>query len=342
MQRRDFLKKAAGAAASISFLKHYSNSEAFASAPTLQRVMFGSCANQKTKQPIWDPMAQLNPDLFIFLGDNVYGDSDDLTVLRQAYRDLNTVPQFTSFRRHTPIIATWDDHDMGRNDAGREYPLKEESKKLMLDFFREPLDSPRRQREGLYTSYYFGKPPHQTQVILLDLRWFRSPLACDANGNYIANETPGSCLLGEVQWQWLEQELARPADFRILGSSIQFAARDHRWEKWSNFPGDKLRMLDLIDRLNINNMVVISGDMHFAELSQETTPNGRLIYDFTSSGLNHFDSAVNIPNGNRLKIYDQGENFGCLEIDWRRKSVGLVCRDGKGEIQFSSQIAIGA
>ena len=39
------------------------------------------------------------------------------------------------------IIGTWDDHDYGLNDAGKEYDGKDFSQQLMLDFLDEPSDS---------------------------------------------------------------------------------------------------------------------------------------------------------------------------------------------------------
>ena len=55
--------------------------------------------------------------------------------MRSRYNDLWTAPSFESFRKETPLLATWDDHDYGKNDAGMEYPQKEGSKNIFLDFF---------------------------------------------------------------------------------------------------------------------------------------------------------------------------------------------------------------
>ena len=73
-----------------------------------------------------------------------------------------------------PILATWDDHDLGANDAGGDYPKKDESQKIFLDFFGDPADSPRRHRPGVYDAKVFGPEGKRVQVILLDTRYFRS------------------------------------------------------------------------------------------------------------------------------------------------------------------------
>jgi len=115
----------------------------------ISKIAFGSCASQEYPQVVWDAINDLHPDLFIFLGDNIYADTTDMDVMRKCYDKLAAIPGFKKLRESpTRILATWDDHDMGANDAGADYPKRAESQQLMLDFFGEPKDSPRRKREG--------------------------------------------------------------------------------------------------------------------------------------------------------------------------------------------------
>ena len=84
------------------------------------------------------------------LGDNIYADTLDMDVMRAKYAKLAAMPGFQLLRKTCPILATWDDHDLGANDAGGDYPKKDESQKIFLDFFGDPDDSPRRHRPGVY------------------------------------------------------------------------------------------------------------------------------------------------------------------------------------------------
>ncbi|MGZ3724038.1 MAG: alkaline phosphatase D family protein, partial [Bdellovibrionales bacterium] len=270
---------------------------------------------------------------FAFIGDNIYADTEDMSVMRSKYQMLGRIAGFRRFRAKIPMIFTWDDHDFGINDGGREYPFKAESKKIMFQFFGEDLASPRARRDGVYTSYVFGKAPRRTQIILLDLRWFRSALIATENG-YIPNPDPDATMLGAEQWKWLEEQLRIPADFRILASSTQFVSSEHGWEKWANFPHEKARLLRLIDELNIKNLAIISGDMHYGELSMETTPGGFNLYDLSSSGLNFTEPALGIPNSKRLGIFDADSNFGMVSVDFANPEsilVTLEVRDSLGE-----------
>lgn len=315
--------------------------KALSNAPSC-KIAFGSCCLQNESQTIWDAVIAAEPDIFVMLGDNVYADSTDPVQIRAAYDQQLLNRDFQKLRERVPVIATWDDHDFGENDSGREHPRKSESKEEFLRFLDEPLNSSRRRRDGVYTSYMFENSPVKVQIILLDLRWFRTPLKTGPGGNYVPNESEDAQLLGDEQWRWLESELRKPADVRILGSSIQLVSSTHGWEKWANFPAEKRKLFQMIDELQIDNLFVISGDMHFGELSGEQTPQGRSIYDLTSSGLNRFEGADGIPNPQRLELFDQDFNFGTLSIQGNYSNiiVTMEIQDRHGRVAFSRQVKI--
>jgi alkaline phosphatase D len=175
----------------------------------MRRIAFGSCASQERPQPIWEAVVAGRPDLFLFLGDNIYADTQDMDVMRAKYAKLAAMPGYQKLRATCPVLATWDDHDYGANDAGAEYPRKAESQRLFLDFFGEPAGSPRRQRPGVYDARVFGPEGRRVQVILLDTRSFRSPLkrrpgAARGEGRYAPDSEPSATILGEDQWAWLQ------------------------------------------------------------------------------------------------------------------------------------------
>ena len=124
---------------------------ALAQEAPLSRFAFGSCAKQDRPQPIWKAVVETKPEFFVFLGDNIYGDSEDMQVLRAKYQQLGNQPGYKQLKATCPILATWDDHDYGVNDGGTEYPKKRESQQIFLDFFEVPKDDPRRnQRRRLF------------------------------------------------------------------------------------------------------------------------------------------------------------------------------------------------
>jgi len=128
-----------------------------------------------------------------------------------------------------------------------------------MEFFGEPENSDRRKHEGIYDSYVYEVDNKKLQIILLDNRTFRDDLKLYSNEfkeddryfydlDYAPHVSPDSTLLGKEQWIWLENELKKPADIRIIGSSTQFGIEFNGYEAWANFPHERQRFLDLIKR----------------------------------------------------------------------------------------------
>lgn len=316
------------------------------------RIAFGSCASQDRPQPILDSVVAHKPDLFLWLGDNIYGDTKDMSVLRAKYAKLAAKPEFQRLKKTTPFLATWDDHDFGWNDSGRHYGFKEASKEIFLEFWEEPANSPRRQQEGIYTSYMYEKEGKRLQIILLDNRTFRDDLRIYRGElsrdnryfyplDYYPHEIKDSTLLGETQWQWLEGELRKPADLRLIGSGTQFSIAYNGYEAWANFPHEQQRMLDLIKKTRANGVMFLSGDVHYAEISVLRKEGLYPIYDATSSGITstwHFAT----PNENRIEGPIMENHFGLLSIDWGKKDpvVKLEVFDIRGNQRIEHSIRL--
>lgn len=315
----------------------------FQSSQPLTQIAFGSCINTQA-HPMLDRTLTLPFDIFILLGDNIYADTTNAAVMAEKYRVRKESPFFQGLRKKRPVLATWDDHDYGANDAGANYPMKVESQKIFLDFIDEPASSPRRRREGVYDAYLFGPPGKRVQVILLDTRYFRSGLVTGENnalpsgGKYIPHPDPNVTMLGETQWRWLEKELSRQADVRIFASSIQFISEFSGSEAWANMPREKQRMLDLLKKTKANGVLFISGDRHWADLSRMDREGDYPLYDLTSSAMT-IPHKRGTPSPNRFRdgptFHDA--NVGLISIDWRGKTPKVHLRiidvDGKPRIE---------
>ena len=319
---------------------------------TISRIAFGSCSDQNKELGIFNTIVQHHPDLFIYLGDNIYGDTDNMCVMRRKYRKLDKNLNFRKLKNSTPIIATWDDHDYGQDDIGRHYAKKQQSKKIFLKFFKEPKDSPRRAHEGIYTSYYYPVNGKILQIILLDNRTFRDDLLPydgflkdDSLYSYHLDYSPyvnsDSTLLGKTQWNWLEEELRKPADIRIIGSSTQFGTQFNGYETWAHFPHEQQRMLDLITTTNAKGVFFISGDLHYSELSKLTTSNCYPIYDLTSSGLSE-EWKFAVPNISRIGEPVMENNFGLININWHLEDIEISMEiwDVNGQIRIQQLVKL--
>ena len=194
----------------------------------------------------------------MYIGDNVYGDvrSNDpaLPELKAAYMRLAQSKPFARLRAAAPMLTTWDDHDYGLNDAGSDYPYKEASQDLFNYVWAVPENDERRQRPGIYQSWMIGDEGRTIQLIMLDTRYYRSELKeTDERGapgkeRYLPDGDPAKTMLGAAQWAWLADELKKPADLRLVVSSIQVLAEGHGWEAWRTLPSERQKLYDLISK----------------------------------------------------------------------------------------------
>lgn len=307
----------------------------------ITRIALGSCADQDKPQPIWEAIVAQQPQLFCFLGDNVYADTDDMAVMRSIYAKLGSLPGYRKLKATCPVLPIWDDHDYGVNDGGAEYRMRSESEKVFDEFFETPADSPARSRPGIYdTREYDGGPGKRLQVLMLDTRFFRGPLVLlpkrSDHGPYERNPDPSATMLGNEQWAWLAGELSKPADLRLILSSVQFLPQDHRWECWENFPRERERLLKLLASAKTGPVIFLSGDRHMGELMELKTTDplspGFPVYEITSSGLtNDGGGKGDEPNRHRVGGPTYRErNFGMVRIDWERGVAVLELHDVSG------------
>jgi alkaline phosphatase D len=314
------------------------------------KIAFGSCAEQDKPQPVLERVVEQKPDVFIYLGDNIYSDTYSLDTLKKNYQTLADKPEYKKLKAQVPILATWDDHDFGWNDSGRHYPLKKESKEVFLNFFGV-ADETVKTHEGIYHTVVKQVGDKKIQFIMLDLRTFRDKLL-KYNGNrkgqkgyeyemeYSPYTSADSTMLGESQWKWLEEKLQEPADLRIIGSSTQFGITHNGYEAWANFPHEQKRFVDLVKRTKANGVLFISGDVHYAEISKLNVDGGYPLYDVTASGITStWDFAA--PNENRIDGAVMENHFGLLTVNFKKDSeIKMEIIDLSGKSRISRTIRL--
>jgi alkaline phosphatase D len=334
----------------------------------LKLIAFGSCIYQSQDALMLNTAVAANPDLFLMIGDFIYPDLNDegtalldpwpnensLERIGQVYAQMAAKAEFQNLRESIPIMAVWDDHDFGINDGSSDFSLKEETQQLFLDFFDEPVSSNRRKTPGIYDARMYGPDGKRVQIIMLDTRYFRTPPLPDTRpdeekkalniaGRYAPNEDPSATILGEAQWRWLEEQFRTPAELRLLISSYPLISNELGRDSWGNMPLERQRFFDLVGETNANGVVILSGDVHFAEISK-TGEGPYTLLDFTSSPLAAPSRGnENFANSHRISNTYAGVNFGLVDIDWEAepepmitlKAIGL-----DGNAVFEHQISL--
>ena len=269
-----------------------------------------------------------SPQVFVFLGDNIYADTKDMGLMREKYALLGGPARLRQAAQELPVVlATWDDHDYGRNDAGAEYPRRRVAAGCSSTSSSEPQDSPRRSREGVYVvpgvrpAGQAGAGHPARHPLLPQPAAAASPTTPAGTSASTAQHRPGATVLGEAQWAWLAEQLKVPAELRLIGSEHPGGPR-----------GARVRRSGATSPPSAAASSTCSGDTRpaassssaatatSAELSQDRTTRdgvGYPLYDLTSSSLN---SPSKRPKGdvNRRRVGEASgaENFGMVRIDW--------------------------
>jgi alkaline phosphatase D len=327
----------------------------------VSRIAFGSCAKHWQAQPIWQSVIAADPDLFLFLGDAIYADTDGRTAwpvmpgqLKGEWNRLADKPEIQELMASVPVMATWDNHDYGTHSGGAEFPLKRVSRDIFLDFFDEPPGSARRLREGVYDAKIFGPKGRRVQIILLDTRYFKGTAIRDERpkdekqalnivGKYAPNNDPEVTLLGEAQWAWLGEQLKQPAELRLIASSTQIIADEKGMDEWGNYPLERQRLINLLRDTKVNGVILLSGNVHFGEVSGLEVLDYPLL-EVTSSGLTHINRRyAQMANSYRVGGPVVETNFGLVEVDWEAETgpqvtISLNAEDGKQSFSYTFEL----
>jgi alkaline phosphatase D len=293
---------------------------------SIYRIAFGSCNNADLDQSIWKTVLSSKADMWVWVGDSVYGDGT--TELTKQYNTQKKSRYYQKLFSESKILGTWDDHDFGENDGNKNYIQKFATRQLFLDFLEEPYATKRRVNpNGIYESYIVSNPLNPEEfgkLILLDERFNR-----------------GGSILGATQWRWLEKELkTKNAKFLIVASSTQAVATEHRYDSWGDFPADRKRLLKLVTSLEAPTLL-LSGDRHFAELSVDFGQSIQSpLIDFTSSGMTHiYKGIVSEKNSHRIGSILHDHNFGSIDILWSAQKMLLVLWNKAGSKRIIESIS---
>ena len=294
-------------------------------------IAFGSCNNQVLENKLWEAIELNNPSVWIWGGDIIYSDTEDMQYMEQNYLTQKNNFKYDNFIKNVDVLATWDDHDYGLNDGGTEYLYKEKAQQLFLDFLDIPENDERRLQKGIYHSKDYVIGDHSIKVLILDTRYFRTALTTDSltNKRYKPNKFGEGTMLGEIQWNWLENELKNSkASFNIIVSSIQFLSNEHGFETWGNMPHEIEKLETILKSTKAKNTILLSGDRHISEISKKDIEglNYPLI-DFTSSGMTHsYTNFSNEPNKFRVVDAVSEKSFGVLHLDFELQMIKIEIR----------------
>lgn len=199
-----------------------------------------------------------------------------------------------------PWVVTWDDHEVENNYANVipekgqsvEAFIKRRAAAYQAYYEHMPLRTtslPHGADMQLYRSFSYG---NLADFFVLDTRQYRDD---QANGDGTKAHTPESLnsnrtALGKEQEAWLLGNLGNSkSHWNVLAQQIFFSQRKfgtdttptYSMDSWDGYPAARQRITDLASSKNINNMIVLTGDVHANWASNIMTdfndPNSKII-----------------------------------------------------------------
>lgn len=250
----------------------------------------------------------LQPKYCIWLGDNVYADTEtDSNHIQRQYDKLAAKPGFQKLWSQSKFYCTWDDHDYGLNNADKNYRYKEASKRMFRAFWKLEQEIPEQQDGIYYADIETQNNGKKIQFIMLD-------------GRYNLDKSRGhKDALGEKQWVWLEEQLKKEADVRFIVLGYQILLnRPTFWEALVKLGDSRKRLFEIIERTQANKVIFLTGDQHTAEVLRSMSPVRYKTYEIMACGINQTETpgvALNRVAGPDKTLHDSP----MIEIHWTEK-----------------------
>ncbi|MFK8015844.1 MAG: alkaline phosphatase D family protein [Gammaproteobacteria bacterium] len=279
--------------------------------PSAFRAAFGSCMRPSdsdfTTLPIFNDLADSQPDLLLMLGDNHYGNSAETSRLNFFYRNTRRVESFANVLAGTPTWAVWDDHDFTGNNTDGSAPGKENALAAFQRFWaNESYGS--NGVDGIWSTFSYG----DVDFFLLDDRYYRGA-ACTSQ----SSDGPDDSMLGEEQLAWLIDQLtASTATFKAIVSGSQWTEEGGSLDSWACFSTERDTILDEIMHAGIDGVVLLSGDVHRQEVWQvrPASDDSYALWELTSSSFG-FDNG-SCPSGeDPVFCAARAESYAVIDFD---------------------------
>lgn len=303
-------------------------------------IAMGSCLfiNDKKYDRPGDPygkgtgiLREINeqdPDIMLWLGDNVYYRSPDFyskSRMDYRYKDARNTPDMQPLLANAINLATWDDHDYGPNNSDRSYRMREEALEIFKRYWANP-DYGTDDAKGVFTRYKYS----DVEFFFMDDRYHRAPN--DLKKNY-------KDFFGQEQLQWLKDGLVSSnATFKIVVVGNQVTNRRNMHESLFSYGQEFDDLMKFLSRNEVPGLLFISGDRHFTELLKTKRPEKYPLYEFTSSPLSSgsyssLDESEEYNNPQRVEgtLVYKDQNFGMVRVTGSEDSRKLILQTYSSE-----------
>lgn len=281
--------------------------------------------------------AQENAAFVILGGDFDHRNPTTLDEKREMFRDLYTpangmenfvkliLPNFS-------LIHFWDDHDYGDNNADKTYPEKNDSLRVLQEYFPVyPLS-----QYGDWQRFSYA----DADFFVLDSRSQRDPTHDKDSAQ--KSMLDGDNLGEQGQRAWLLNGLkTSTAKWKFIVSPVIFNPTTKTNDAWGAYPTERRMILDFIRTNAIAGVIVLSGDLHIGAIDDGTNSG---LPELVASTVNDgFDKrCLTEPSGNigKWSVGNYGDANGSpcngyAVVSVTPENVVLQVKDSQGETRLS-------
>jgi alkaline phosphatase D len=282
---------------------------------------------------IFETINRMNPDLMLWLGDNIYlreSDYNSRSGILHRYTHTRSTPEMQNLLANCNNYAIWDDHDFGPNDADGSFVHKD----LTLDAFKlfwgnngYGVDG----KPGITNQFTYG----DVDFFLLDNRYNRTPQFDKLEKQ----------ILGEDQINWLVAALkSSKASFKLVAVGGQVLNSSAIFENHEVFKKEKETLISKLKAENIEGVVFLTGDRHHTELSKYVDSDGFTLYDLTVSPLTSSPTKFN-DEANKFRVKDtkiHERNYAIIDVigPLENRTLEIAIFNKMGEMLWNNRINI--
>ncbi len=267
---------------------------------------------------IFETMANTSAAFNLWLGDNWYTrEVDYSSAWGMQYRASHDMrfPVLQKLFSKMPQYAIWDDHDFGPNDEGKSFILKDESRKIFMNYWSNP--SYGEDGKGIYSKISYS----DVDIFLTDDRYFRSEdkMPDSINGKPNAAKT----YFGKQQMEWLKNALVySKATFKLIAVGSQVLNPFSEYECMRYYSAEYYELLNFLESEKISGVIFFTGDRHHSEVIKQTRKDLYPLYDVTISPLTSGISKVRgaeLNNTARVTgTLVEAQNFGKITVSGKK------------------------
>ena len=241
--------------------------------------------------------------------DRTWQPAEEITELndyRLRYNSYRLDYALRKLHQNFPWICIWDDHETANdsypggadNHQANEGPWPQRmsaGKKAYFEWI--PIRPKAPGNQEIFRTFELGD---LAKIIMLDTRLEGRDQQVGTN-DPVFNDTTRT-ILGPTQFQWFKNELSTTTQpWKIIGNQVMIGEVEIfgtpiNTDSWDGYPAERQKLFDHLSTNNIDNMVVLTGDIHTSWAVDLKNGNNPVGVEMVTPSVTSPGSPINLSN----------------------------------------------